>query len=123
MKNSINIKNLEREVSNINIDWKIWEEKTDYKIYFIDEKSGLRSIKSEIIINKPLKEVFDFIGNLENKSKYDKNFDTGHTIKTIINEQYNLSYQKLKLSILRNLTLSHETEDVQSTYRLCCFVL
>ena len=96
MKNSINIKNLEREVSNINIDWKIWEEKTDYKIYFIDEKSGLRSIKSEIIINKPLKEVFDFIGNLENKSKYDKNFDTGHTIKTIINEQYNLSYQKYR---------------------------
>ena len=77
------------------VDWKIWEEKKEFKVYFIDEKNSLRSIKSETIINKPLKQVYDFVANLENKIKYDKNFDSGYIIKSI-NENYNLQYQKYR---------------------------
>ena len=95
-KNSFNMKHLEKEVINwLQIEWKIWEEKIDYKIFFIDEKNGFRSIKSEIIINKPLKEIFDFVSNLENKKKYVKNYESGHIIKSI-NEKYCLQYNKYK---------------------------
>ena len=98
MKNLTNLNHLEKEVKNINYffsEWKLWEEKKDYKISFVDEKNTLRSIKSEITINKPLKTVYNYTANLENKVKYDKNYDSGHTIQQI-NDNYLLQYQKYK---------------------------
>jgi hypothetical protein len=81
----------------INRNWTLWEEKKDkdYKLFYIDEKSSLRSIKSETIINKPIKTVFEYINNFKNKQNYDKNFDSGYE-KRRINENINLTYQKFK---------------------------
>jgi hypothetical protein len=69
------------------------EEKNGYKIFYFDEKSGLRSIRSEITINKPMKEVYEYLQLFEKKSGYDKNFDHGRTIREIDN---NLSINYLK---------------------------
>jgi len=78
--------------------WKIWEEKKELKIHYIDEESGIRSVKSEIIINKPLKLIYDYCDKLENKGKYDKNYDSGHIIRNLTenNINYSLIYQKYR---------------------------
>jgi len=78
--------------------WKSWEEKKEMKIFYIDEESGLRSIKSEIIINKPLNMIYDYCDKLENKAKYDKNYESGYIIRNIFenNIKYSLIYQKYR---------------------------
>ncbi len=78
-----------------NRQWKSFEEKNEYKLYYFDEKIGLRSIKAETIINKNIKTVYDFLIDLNNKSKYDTNFDTGHLIRQI-DQQYSIQYLKYK---------------------------
>ena len=68
--------------------------------------TGIRSIQGETIISKSPKEVnkiihllnikvYDFISNLENKPKYDKNYDCGYIIKKI-DEHYSIIYNKYK---------------------------
>ena len=42
-----------------------------------------------------MKQVFDFIENLDNKKKYENNYDSGTVIK-IINEFYSLQYVRYK---------------------------
>jgi hypothetical protein len=81
----------------INRDWTLWEEKKDkeYKLFYIDEKSSLRAIKSETIINKSVKAVFEYINNFNNKSVYDKNFESGYEVRRI-NEYTNITYQKFR---------------------------
>lgn len=75
----------------------MWEEKRDkdFKLFYIDEKSSLRAIKSETIINKPIKTVYEFIHNFKNKQVYDKNFESGYEIRNI-NQNIVLTYQKYR---------------------------
>lgn len=40
-----------------NREWKLWEDKKTFKIFYLDEKSGLRSVKSVITIDRPIKDV------------------------------------------------------------------
>lgn len=80
-------------------DWKILEEKEDYKLYYCDEESGLRSIKSEIVIDKPLKEVFDYVSDFSNKAKYDHSFEIGQNVTTF-DDHYLLQYYKYKGKLL-----------------------
>lgn len=80
----------------VNNGWLPWEEDKDFKlVYKDDHKSGLRSIKSEICINSDIKSVFDFIEKIENKSKYDANFDSGYEFVKI-NDVYSIFYLKFK---------------------------
>jgi hypothetical protein len=75
--------------------WKIMEEKKDYKLYYFDEPNGLRSVKSEIVIDKNIKTVWDYLTDFNHKAKYDTNFDCGHNIREI-NDTYVLQYMKYK---------------------------
>ena len=50
-------------------------------------------MKAEIIINKPLKYIFEFVENKENKIKTDKNFDDGYDVRKI-SKELSLIYQK-----------------------------
>jgi len=53
----------------------------------------LRSVKAEIIINKPLKTVYEFVDDKENKLKTDKHFDDGYVVRKITKD-LDLTYQK-----------------------------
>lgn len=75
--------------------WNIMEEKPDYKLYYFDEKSGLRSVKSECVVDKNIKTVWEYINDINNKSKFDKNFDCGHTIRDI-DDKTAIQYMKYK---------------------------
>lgn len=76
-------------------DWKILEEKPDYKLFYCDETSGLRSIKSEIIIEKPMKVIYDYLCDISKKALYDHSFDSGKDV-AIYDEHYVLQYYKYK---------------------------
>jgi len=79
----------------LNKEWKILEEKADYKLFFYDEKDGFRSVKSECVIDKNIKILFDFLCDINKKNTYDKNFDCGHIIRDI-NPNLSLNYLKYK---------------------------
>ena len=66
-----------------------------HRIYYFDDKSGIRSVKSDIIINKPIKVVFDFIRGEGNNKKFDPNLDVNMVIKNIDNH-HSLSYSRYK---------------------------
>jgi len=58
--------------------WKDYDkdESVGYKAWYCDEEgTGFRSIKSKIIINKSMKEIFDYVADLNNKPKYDHSLD------------------------------------------------
>lgn len=85
-----------KELNNIlDKSWKIMEEKKDYKLFYFDEPDGLRSVKSEIVIDKNIKTVWDFLTDFNHKGKYDTNFDCGHNIRDI-DSTYVLQYMKYK---------------------------
>jgi hypothetical protein len=79
----------------LNRQWKVLEEKADYKLFYIDEKSGLRSIKSEVVIDKNIQTVWNFLLDINSKNKYDKNFDSGHKIRDIDDNHF-IQYLKYK---------------------------
>ena len=76
-------------------EWKILEETNEYKLYYLDEQSGLRSIKSEIIIEKPMKVIYDYICDISTKVNYDHSFECGQDV-TKFDEHYYLQYYKYK---------------------------
>jgi hypothetical protein len=78
-----------------NRPWKVLEEKNGYKLFYFDEKSGLRSIRAEITINKPIKEIYDYLQIFEKKGLYDKNFDNGKQLRAI-DDNYSIDYLKYK---------------------------
>jgi hypothetical protein len=75
--------------------WKVLEDKKEYIIYYFDEPSGLRSVRSEVTIEKNIKTVWDTLMDINLKSKFDKNFDCGHNIREIDNDHV-LTYLKYK---------------------------
>ena len=66
-----------------------------YKSWYVDEENGCRSIKSEIFIKRPMKEVVEYVFNNDNKTKYDHNLSEA---KQIVNydDTYDLFYFKYK---------------------------
>lgn len=83
----------------LNREWKILEEKQDYKLYYFDEASGLRSIKSEIVIEKSMKEVFDFVRDMSNKPKYDHALEIANDVN-VFDSNYAIQYYKYKGKML-----------------------
>ncbi len=81
--------------SFFNRDWKILEEKEGFKSFYLDEKSGLRSIKSHVVISKNIKLIAEYLEDLNKRSTYDKNFDNGKILRKI-DEAHNLTYLKFK---------------------------
>jgi hypothetical protein len=80
--------------------WEVWEKKNDCTVYYCDEKdTGFRSIKSEIVIEKPMKEVYDYIADISTKTKYDPSFECGEDVE-VFDEHYLLQYYKYKGKLL-----------------------
>jgi hypothetical protein len=77
------------------IGWKHWEDSKGFKLVFKDEPNGVRSIKSEITINKDTKIIFDYLKNIENKKNYDSSFECGYVF-TELNENFLINYVKHK---------------------------
>jgi hypothetical protein len=78
-----------------NRPWKVLDEKKDYKILYFDEKIGIRSIRSEAVINRNYKDIYEFIQLFEKKCTYDKNFDHGKTIR-FVDDDLAINYLKYK---------------------------
>jgi len=79
-------------------EWTQWDHKKDkeYKLFYNeDKKTGLRAIKAEIVINHPIKPIFEFAFNEKNKYEYDKMYEAGQIVREV-NEQTRLMYQKYK---------------------------
>jgi len=83
----------------LNRDWKLLEEKDGFKSFYFDEKNGLRSIKSHVVINKNIKFIGEYLEDLNKRSTYDKNFDQGKVLR-IVDESHNISYLKFKGKIM-----------------------
>lgn len=83
----------------LNREWKILEEKQDYKLYYFDETSGLRSIKSEIVLDKSMKEVYDFLRDLSKKPLFDHALEFANDIK-VFDSTYAIQYYKYKGKLL-----------------------
>ena len=79
--------------------WKDYEKKDGYHSYYVDEESGLRSIKSEIVINTTMKEIFDYVVECNYKQNYDKQLD--HCKQIIkFDDNYQLCYYNYKGKLL-----------------------
>ena len=50
-------------------NWKDYDQKDGYHAWYVDEENGCRSIKSQILIKKPMKEIVDYVLNVNNKKK------------------------------------------------------
>ena len=96
--------------------WLSWMEDKEFKLVYRDEESGIRSIKSETVINTNSKTVFDFVKDLSNKHKYDSTFEKS-LIHEKIDDNFSIVYLKHKgLLIVSprdfvNLVYSNYTED------------
>ena len=71
--------------------WKDYDQKDGYHAWYVDEESGCRSIKSQIVINKSMKEIMDYVLNIDNKAKYDHNLRSCKQI-TKFDDTYDLQY-------------------------------
>jgi hypothetical protein len=85
--------------SFFNRDWKVLEEKEGFKSFYFDEKSGLRSIKSHVTIDKNIKIIVNYLEDLSKRSTYDKNFDNGKILRKV-DESHNITYLKFKGKII-----------------------
>ena len=86
------------------LDRDIWKDydsnkSNGYKAWYVDEESGCRSIKSQIFIKKSMKEVFDYVWNIDNKVKYDHNLSHAKQIVKY-DDTYDLQYFNYKGTFL-----------------------
>ncbi len=86
------------------LDRDIWKDydsnkSNGYKAWYVDEESGCRSIKSQILIKKSMKEVFDYVWNIDNKVKYDHNLSHAKQIVKY-DDTYDLQYFNYKGTFL-----------------------
>ena len=72
-------------------NWKYYDEKDGYHAWYVDEENGCRSIKSQIVIKKPMKEIFDYVLSVDNKANYDKNLNHAKQIIKF-DDTYELNY-------------------------------
>jgi hypothetical protein len=73
--------------------WKEMDKKPDYQLYYVDEKSGLRSVRGESIIERNISDVWAYICDIEKKNTYDKSFNSGYTYRDI-DEYTAIQYMK-----------------------------
>ena len=71
------------------------DDKCGYKAWYVDEVNGIRSIKSQIWIKKPMKEVYDYVTRVEKKSTYDHMMDHAKLINKF-GDNYQLIYFNYK---------------------------
>jgi len=73
--------------------WKEYEKKENegYEAWYVDEESGLRSIKSQIVIKKPMKEIFDYVINPDTKKNYDESLYEAKEVKKF-DDNYAIQY-------------------------------
>ena len=71
------------------------DDKCGYKAWYVDEVNGIRSIKSQIWIKKPMKEVYDYVTRVEKKSTYDHMMDHAKLINKF-GDNYQLLYFNYK---------------------------
>ena len=76
-------------------NWKDYDQKDGYHAWYVDEENGCRSIKSQILIKKPMKEIVDYVLNVDNKTKYDHNLSNAKQI-TKYDDNYDLQYFNYK---------------------------
>ena len=69
----------------LNKPWKSYvdDKKSGLVGYYFDDEKDRRAIKACININKPIDQVFSFCKSLDNKAKYDSNYEKGVKLKTI----------------------------------------
>ena len=79
--------------------WKDYDQKDGYHAWYVDEENGCRSIKSQILIKKSMKEVFDYVQKIENKKEYDHNLSHAKEIIKFDNT-YDLQYFNYKGALL-----------------------
>ena len=81
--------------------WKDYskDDKCGYKAWYVDEENGIRSIKSQILIKKPMKEIYDYVVSVEKKSTYDHKMDHAKLI-TKFDDTYELLYFNYKGTFL-----------------------
>ena len=98
--------------------WKDYDkdDKCGYKAWYVDEENGIRSIKSQILIKKPMKEIYDYVVSVEKKSTYDHKMDHAKLI-TKFDDTYELLYFNYKIEsnfsfIYKNLS----TVDILLTF-------
>ena len=81
--------------------WKDYDkdDKCGYKAWYVDEANGIRSIKSQIWIKKPMKEIYDYVVSVEKKSTIDHKMDHAKLI-TKFDDTYELLYFNYKGTFL-----------------------
>ena len=79
--------------------WKDYDQKDGYHAWYVDEENGCRSIKSQILIKKSMKEVFDYVQKIENKKEYDHNLSHAKEIIKF-DDTYDLQYFNYKGALL-----------------------
>lgn len=77
-----------------------WESLCDDKKFGLvahkyDDSQGRRTVKSVIQINKPIKVLYEYLKNLENKGKFDSSYEKGYIQKTL-NENLGLIHLQYK---------------------------
>ena len=75
--------------------WKDYEQKDGYHAWYVDEENGCRSIKSQIVIKKSMKEIFDYVKDIDTKKNYDHNLEHAKQI-TKYDDSYDLQYFNYK---------------------------
>ena len=83
-------------------NWKDYDkdDKIGYKAWYCDEEgTGFRSIKSQIIIKKSMKEIFDYVADINNKPKYDHSLDHCKIVNKF-DENYRIDYYNYKGAFL-----------------------
>ena len=79
--------------------WKDYDQKDGYHAWYVDEENGCRSIKSQILIKKSMKEVFGYVQKIENKKEYDHNLSHAKEIIKF-DDTYDLQYFNYKGALL-----------------------
>ena len=77
------------------LEWTLWEEKSECKIYYYENTAGYRSVKAEIEIQKPIKELFEYIVNIDNNLKFNTDLETLDEVRKI-DEINSIQYVKYK---------------------------
>ena len=81
--------------SFLNREWNVYEEKDTFKSFYLDEKSGFRRIKSQIVIKRNMLDIAQFLDDLNKRNIFDKNFDHGKILRDV-DEFHSIRYLKFK---------------------------
>lgn len=92
-------KNFENNYENQKWEFLMEDKKSGLLGYKYDDEKGRRAIKATITVKTPVKTVFEYLCNIENKPKYDNNYEKGKVEKEL-NEYMGLLHIQYKGKIL-----------------------